>query len=155
MQRWIDSFHSGYNLTALLEYQNGSGDRSFDPAVRQGYEFYRKNFFGGGGAPKYLHDRLYPIDIHCCSQAILTFCAFSDLYPDALERATEVTQWTLRHMQALDGSFYYQKHRWWLDSTPYMRWGQAWMFRALTRAHSLVQGGALHRTETNSCTATS
>ena len=36
-------------------------------------------------------------------------------------------------MAAADGSFYYQRHRLWTNRTPYMRWGQAWMLRALAK----------------------
>jgi hypothetical protein len=41
--------------------------------------------------------------------------------------------WTIKNMAAPDGSFYYQRHRLWTNRASYMRWGQAWMFRALTR----------------------
>jgi hypothetical protein len=138
MQRWIDNFHTGYNLTGLLDYQQRTGDDSFDGAIRKGYDFYQRYFFEPDGAPRYFHDRRHPVDIHCCSQAILTFCAFSDIDPDALRRALDVAEWTICHMRGNDGAFYYQKHRLWLDRTAYMRWGQAWMFRALTRLQRLI-----------------
>ncbi len=134
-QRWVDNFHTGYNLTALLEYQETTGDESFDGAIRKGYDYYQRRFFDFDGAPKYFHDRRYPVDIHSCAQAILTFCAFSNRDAGALERALDVASWTLRHMRGHDGAFYYQKHRLRLNRTPYMRWGQAWMFRALSRLH--------------------
>jgi hypothetical protein len=139
LQRWIDSFHTAYNLTALMEYRQWTGDRTFDRALHKGYDFYQRRFFEPDGAPKYLHDRTYPLDIHCCSQAILAFCAFSNECPEALGRAMDVTKWTLNNMAARDGWFYYQKHRCWTNRTPYMRWGQAWMFRALTHAQKVFQ----------------
>jgi hypothetical protein len=43
-------------------------------------------------------------------------------------------------MSSPEGYFYYQTHRWWQDRTAYMRWGQAWMFRALTRLEALLLG---------------
>jgi len=36
------------------------------------------------------------------------------------------------NMQAPEGFFYFQKHRWYTNRIPYMRWGQAWAFHALT-----------------------
>jgi hypothetical protein len=141
MQRWVDNFHTGYNLTALLDYQQFTGDRSFDSAMQKGYDFYLRYFFDRDGAPKYFHNGRYPIDIHSCAQAILTFCAFSERDPNALKRALEVASWTLRCMKGDDGAFYYQRHRLWLNKATYMRWGQAWMFRALSRLHLLLVRG--------------
>jgi hypothetical protein len=132
-QRWIDSFHTSYNLCALLAYQSLTGDRSFEQAILAGHRFYQTAFFARDGAPRYYHNRTFPIDIHACSQAILHFVAFSAIDPAALERAWTTFHWTIKNMAAPDGSFYYQRHRLWTNRASYMRWGQAWMFRALTR----------------------
>jgi hypothetical protein len=132
-QRWIDSFHTSYNVCALLDYQRITGDSSFEQAMLTGHRYYQATFSTKEGAPKYFHNRVFPIDIHACSQAILHFAAFSPIDPAALERASKTFHWTGTHMAAADGSFYYQRHRLWTNRTPYMRWGQAWMFRALAR----------------------
>jgi hypothetical protein len=132
-QQWVDSFHTAYNLVALLDYQQASGDDSFDKTIRRGYRYYVDTFFRSDGAPKYFDDAVYPLDIHSCAQAIVTFCAFSDQETEAKHLAWKVMDWTLAHMRDTTGAFYYQLHRFWTDRTPYMRWGQAWMFRALVR----------------------
>jgi hypothetical protein len=132
-QRWIDSFHTSYNVCALLDYQQTTGDRTFEEAMLAGHRYYRATFFRSDGATRYYHNRTFPIDIHACSQAILHFVAFSAIDPQALEHAWKAFDWTLRNMTASDGSFYYQRHRLWTNRTPYMRWGQAWMLRALAR----------------------
>ena len=132
-QRWIDSFHTSYNVCALLDYQQITGDRCFEQAMLLGHRFYQTSLFTDEGAPRYFHNRTFPIDIHACSQAILHFCAFSSIDPIAPERASKTFQWTMSNMAAPDGSFYYQRHRLWTNRTPYMRWGQAWMLRALAR----------------------
>ena len=128
-QRWIDSFHTSYNLCALLDYQTVTGDRSFEETLQRGDRYYRSSFFTPDGAPRYFDDKTFPIDIHACSQAILHFAAFAPGDP----QAAKILRWTLRNMGAPDGSFYYQRHRLWTNRTPYMRWGQAWMLRALAR----------------------
>jgi hypothetical protein len=133
MHRWIDSFHTAYNLEALLSYQRNTGDHTFDDALRLGYEYYVSNFFRPDGGPKYFPNSAYPIDIHSCSQAILTFCDFAQEDQYARERACNVTRWTLEHMCSADGTFFFQDHRFWTNRTPYMRWGQAWMLHALAR----------------------
>ena len=47
-----------------------------------GHHYYQSSFFTEEGAPKYFHNRTFPIDIHACSQAILHFVAFSSIDPD-------------------------------------------------------------------------
>jgi hypothetical protein len=131
--RWIDGFHTAYNLSALLAYQRRTGDTQFAAALRHGYQYYVDNFFLADGAPKYFHHSLYPIDIHSCSQAIVTLCDFAVDDPKAMERAVRVARWTIANMQAEDGSFFFQINRFWTNRTPYMRWGQAWMMHALAR----------------------
>ncbi len=133
VHRWIDGFHTAYNLGALLSYQRCTGDAAFGGALRLGYEYYVSNFFRSDGAPRYFHDSGYPIDIHSCSQAVLTFCDFADKDRDAKQRAFHVTRWTLDHMRSAGGTFFFQAHRFWTNRTPYMRWGQAWMLHALAR----------------------
>ena len=132
-QRWIDGFHTSYNVCALLDYLRITGDRTFKDAMLLGHRYYQTNFFTGEGAPKYFHDRTFPIDIHACSQAILHFIAFTSIDPQALELAQRTFRWTMKNMAAPDGAFYYQRHRYWTNRTPYMRWGQAWMLRALAK----------------------
>jgi hypothetical protein len=133
MHGWIDGFHTAYNLSALLSYRRSTGDMALDHALRLGYEYYAVNFFRTDGAPKYFHNSAYPIDIHSCSQAILTFCDFAEHDEQAAERAWNVARWTLEHMRGSDGTFFFQAHRFWTNRTPYMRWGQAWMLHALAR----------------------
>jgi hypothetical protein len=134
-QKWVDSFHSGFNLSALLAYEAVTGDRSFADTLNAGYKFYAHSFFAEDGTPKYYPNSLYPIDIHSCSQALLVLSDYAARARDAEELALKVLLWTEANMQSSSGSFYYQRHRWWIDRVPYMRWAQAWMFRALARVH--------------------
>jgi hypothetical protein len=147
MQRWIDGFHTGYNLCALVQYRKTTGDASFDSHLERGYEFYKRMLIGNGGVPKSRHDRVFPIDIHACSQAILTFCAFRNSDVQALGEARKTADWTISNMCNDDGTFSYQRHRWWRNRTPYMRWGQAWMFRALTRLYCVQPESASRATD--------
>jgi hypothetical protein len=131
LQKWVDSFHTGFNLSALQAYETAGGDHSFRDAWEAGLSFYAKSFFTVDGAAKYYPGSVYPIDIHSCSQALLVLTDVADRAPDAHDLALKVLQWTEANMQSSDGYFYYQRHRWWVNRVPYMRWGQAWMFRAL------------------------
>jgi hypothetical protein len=138
IQNWIDGFHTGYNLCALSLYRRYTGDLSFESNLESGYRFYKENLVCENGAAKALDRRVFPIDIHACSQAILTFCEFQERDPEALPLAQKTAQWALQNMRSEDGSFFYQRHRTWVDRTPYMRWGQAWMFTALAKLHKLL-----------------
>jgi hypothetical protein len=139
-QHWVDSFHTAYNLCALLDYSRFSGDSSFESVLARGYNFYKQNLFSADGTPKYFSDAVYPVDIHSCSQAILTFCAFSNREVAALDDSLRTALWTIQNMQSPEGFFYFQRHRFWTNRTPYMRWGQAWMFRALANLELTLRG---------------
>lgn len=129
---WIDNFHTGYVLTALKSIEENLGTHEFDSALYKGYHFWKYNFFLPDGAPKYYPHKLYPIDAHCAAQGILTFLAFRDFDPEAVEWAKKVADWTARNMQSRDGFFYYQILPRITNRIAYMRWTQAWMFKALT-----------------------
>lgn len=135
---WIDNFHTGYNLDSLKFYTQGSGDRTFQPNIERGYRYFKDTFFGTDGTPRYYHDRAYPLDIQCASQAIDTFCLYSDEDPSALALAQTVARWTIENMQGADGHFYYRKYPYMTARTPYFHWGQSTMFRALSHLFLLT-----------------
>jgi len=131
-QRWIDNFHTGFNLCALRSIGNDLETTEFEPYIGRGFRFYREHFFCEDGAPKYYHDRLYPIDIHSAAQSIITFATLHDLNRHAIQLAHRVLCWTIKNMyKAQDGYFFFQKHRWWTTKIDYTRWSQAWMLLAL------------------------
>ena len=131
-QRWIDNFHTGYNLCALQAIGRYAGTREFNPAIRRGLAFYREHFFRQDGAPRYFHDRTHPIDIHCVAQSIITLVELKDCDPGALRAAHTVLRWAMTHMWDPRGFFYYQVLRLYTIRTSYMRWSQAWMVLALS-----------------------
>jgi hypothetical protein len=130
-QRWIDNFHTGYNLCALQDIGRYSGSDEFDPAMRRGFEFYRTHFFRADGAAKYFHDRAYPLDIHSVAQSILTLLAFREFDAGSQALAGSVHRWAMEHMWDERGFFYYRVLRLCTIRTSYMRWSQAWMLLAL------------------------
>jgi polysaccharide biosynthesis protein VpsJ len=131
--QWIDNFHTGYNLDALRFYIESAGDEDFRPNLIKGLKFFKDNFFEPSGRPKYYHSRTYPVDIQCAAQAIDTLAWFSDLDSDCLPLAQRVAAWTTRNMQDSDGHFYYRQYPLTKAKTPMLHWGQATMFKALSR----------------------
>ena len=131
-QRWIDNFHTGYNLCALRSIGRDSNTDEFDSCIRKGFDFYRAHFFREDGAARYFHDRTYPIDIHCVAQSIITLVECQDLGSDNIPLARSVLQWAMNRMWNDRGYFYYRVLRFGTIRTPYMRWSLAWMLLAMS-----------------------
>jgi rhamnogalacturonyl hydrolase YesR len=130
---WIDSFHTGYNLDGLIAYEEISGDTAFHQNIERGFDYYVKNFFMADGAPKYYHNRQYPIDIHCPGQLLVTLSRLHQ-YGKHKDLAHRVMDWTIRNMQAPKGYFYYQLKPGISSKISYMRWSNAFMLYSLSNA---------------------
>lgn len=135
--RWIDSFHTGFNLEAVRRFIRAGEGGEWSAQYERGREYYRENFFLQDGTPKYYHDQTYPIDIHAPAEAI---CYFSEEDGESGKLSDCVLQWMLDNLRDRRGYFYFRKSRHFTNRIPYMRWGQAWAFRALT-AWAAFRGG--------------
>lgn len=131
-QRWIDNFHTGYNLCALQSIGRDAETSEFESCLRRGLEFYRAHFFREDGAPRYFHDRTFPVDIHCMAQSIITLLSLRDLDPANVPLARSAFEWAMNHLWDERGFFYYRVLRFCTIRIPYMRWGQAWMLLAMS-----------------------
>lgn len=132
-QRWVDNFHTGYNLCALRSIGQDAETAEFESHLTGGYEFYLRHFFLADGTPKYFHDRTFPIDVHCVAQSIITLSELRDLaieHSDGL--CQSVFEWAMTHMWDERRYFYYQLVPHFTNKISYMRWSQAWMLLALT-----------------------
>jgi hypothetical protein len=130
-QRWIDNFHTGYNLGALRSICDDLESNEFEPNIRRGFTFYRDHFFREDGAARYFHNRTYPIDIHCVAQSIITLVTFRDLDLSNIPLAHSVFRWAMDHMWDDRGYFFYRVLWFCTIRISYMRWSQAWMLLAL------------------------
>lgn len=131
-QQWIDSFHTGYNLECISDYNKYSNSDEFAGCLTKGFDYYIDTFFTEEGIPKYYSNSIYPIDIHAPTQLIITLHKMGR-YVEFKEMAQKVLTWTIDNMQSAEGGyFYYQINRFFTSKIPYMRWSQAWMFLALT-----------------------
>jgi uncharacterized protein YyaL (SSP411 family) len=130
--QFVDNFHTGFNLVSLNQWMLSTGDRTWEDELRNAYEYWITNFFLPDGRPKYYNDSLYPIDIHCSAQAIVTCLKLQAFDPRSLDLADRIARWAIENMQDKKGYFYYQMTRWYTNRIPYIRWSQAWMFYALS-----------------------
>lgn len=135
----IDAYHSGFEIRMLFGIWKTTGKKEFFESVKRYFEFYKKNllFYEGEKIiPKMTPHSLYPIDIHSCAEAILCNSIISDDFEEAKVLSKEICKWVIKNMQSPDGWFYYAiKNFFGLPFTikiPYFRWGQAWMFLALS-----------------------
>jgi rhamnogalacturonyl hydrolase YesR len=129
--RWIDNFHTGYNLDSLATYIESTGDGTWALNFRKGLDFYKAHFFEDDGCPKYYHDRRYPVDSQCVAQSIETLTTSSANDRESLELAVRVARWAIENMQARDGHFFYRIYPFVKARTPMLHWAQATMYKAL------------------------
>lgn len=130
-QGWVDSFHTGYNLDALITYQEITGDMVFNSYIEKGFNYYIKNHFDQNSEPKYYDNKKYPIDIHCPGQLFVTLTRLHK-FSENKTLAEKVLNWTVENMQDEKGYFYYQLKQGISSKISYMRWSNAFMFYALS-----------------------
>jgi len=135
--KFIDNFHTGYNLVALKDWIDFTGEKNWEKELKNAYGYFLNTFWLENGCPKYYHNSLYPIDIHCSAQGIVTCLKLRDYDDQSIPMAKKIAQWAIENMQDKTGYFYYQKTRWYTNRTPYIRWSQAWMFYALCFLNSM------------------
>jgi hypothetical protein len=137
---WVDNFHTAYVLDCFKYFGEATGDDQFDRQMMDGYNFWKRTFFLSDGTPRYYNHKTLPLDIQCSSQAIDTLVFFRNRDPESLSLAVKVAQWTIDHMQAPTGYFYYRRYsRWIVNKTPTLHWGQATMFCALTGLYKALR----------------
>jgi hypothetical protein len=141
-QEWIDNFHTCYNLSALQSIGRDLDTDEFQESIDRGLAFYLAHFFREDGAARYFHDRTYPIDIHSVAVAIITLLEFRSYDAGNAALAEKVLQWAVRNMWSKRGFFHYRVLRLCKIRTPYIRWSEAWMLRALAEyLHAQSQAG--------------
>ncbi len=130
--QFIDNFHTGFNLVALKSWTDNTGEKHWEKHLLNAYQYFLDNFWLDDGTPRYYHNSLYPIDIHCSAQGIVTCIKLSEYDGRSLCSADKIAAWAILHMQDKKGFFYYQKTKFYTTKTSYIRWAQAWMFYALS-----------------------
>lgn len=129
--RFIDGFHTGYNLEALHQIDTALGQADFKNTINKGLDYYRTNFFLDDGTAKYYDSKTYPLDLHSSAQAILTLLKAGSDYTD-LALAERILDRSLQTMYLPKRqAFRYQRHRWYSNDICYVRWTQAWAYYAL------------------------
>ena len=106
-QKWIDNFHTGYNLLALKKFSEFTKFSDFNENILKGFKFYKEHFFShDGGVAKYYHNKTYPIDIHAIAQSFITLVEFKEIDHDNMALAKRIFSWSVHQMQSKRGYFF-------------------------------------------------
>jgi hypothetical protein len=130
--QFIDNFHTGFNLVALKNWMDYTGEKHWEKDIVSAYRYYINTFWLDDGTPKYYHNSLYPIDIHCSAQGIVTCLRLAEYDERSLGLAKKIATWAIENMLDKKGYFHYQKTKFFTNKIPYMRWAQAWMYYSLS-----------------------
>jgi hypothetical protein len=127
-----DNYHTGFILDALLGYREWARSDEFATTFQRGLQFYRERLFEPDGAPRFMHDRKYPFDIHGAAQGIITFALAHRYAGESAELSRRVLRWALDVMYDPESHWFaYQKRRFVRTRIRLLRWCQAWMAWAI------------------------
>ncbi|KMN09780.1 hypothetical protein [Pseudomonas helleri] len=129
--QFIDGFHTGYNLEALLLLRDATSNGEFDDCIQMGYDYYVNTFFTEDGTVSYYNNQVYPIDMHSVAQAIFTLLKVGGTKKD-LELCEKIITRAKETLYLPNkGQFIYQKTRRFKNKINYTRWTQAWAYSSL------------------------
>ena len=141
---WEDGFHTAFNLASLEAIRAaaetlGADAETLVPGERldRGYAHYAGRFFDADGRPWYYRHTPWPIDAHSAAVGIITLARLGRRDPARRDQARQVARWTVEHLWLPEGWFAYQLRPRGLVRTPFLRWCQAWMLRALAELNAL------------------
>lgn len=123
----IDNRHSGFVLESLSQINGILKNERVELALEKGWKYYRENFFEDN-LPKCSPLQVFPIDIHDVAQAIIICTEMQDWH-----RAEQIIDFAIKKMSNKRDEFYYKyfgNGR--TNQTVFFRWGQAWVFKALS-----------------------
>lgn len=137
----IDNYHSGFEIRALFGISKLLKHDYIDSAWRKYYHFYSSYLLfhsEGRSFPKLNPSSIYPIDIHSCAESIYLTSVLLHTDVGDIQQLISLINEIIAKMKLHSGFYKYciYKHGPILRSSNivYMRWGQAWMFLALTQA---------------------
>ena len=150
-RNFVDNYHTGFVLRMLHSIWKLTKRKEVFEALELCYHHYTTHFFEDRKIPKLLPDRKYRIDIHSCAESINCISVLSESYPEQFDLAGNVLKWTIENLQDPTGYYYFGilksriTGRPFISKIPYLRWGQAWMLRALAAYHLQDSSQTIHQ----------
>ena len=140
---WVDNFHTGYVLDALLRCASALEHEDALAAWLQGLRYMREHLIDPDGAPRFTDSSRFPIDGQCVAQSISTLVAGAPLHPALLVDARRVLDYGTSCMRRRDGAWCFQRHRRFVIRAAHVRWVQAPMLAALVDLDEAERRAAL------------
>ncbi len=144
----VDAYHNGFILRSLFRINSLYPSEELYKALRSGLDAYLKCFVGPKGETWVQPGRTM-VDIHGCAETILCLGRLTTLFPDCEEAWTRSIRWAIEHMQnRVSGHFFYRRAHFlslmhWTVDVPYIRWSDAWMYKALAEALLILENGGV------------
>jgi rhamnogalacturonyl hydrolase YesR len=127
-----DNYHTGGILDGILEYYEETGDDRYMQVYWDGLKYYQQYLFEPNGAPRWMNNKKYPLDIHGAAQGIISFAKAARHDASFMPQAQLIADWTLKHLyREQSQDFVYRQGRYLKWNYSLMRWCNAWMARAL------------------------
>jgi len=127
MFSYIDNFHTGFVILALISLKKTLGEE-FGQPLERAIDFYKMNLFGPDGMPLWRIGERYPLDIHTLAVASGVMADLGET-----ETALKLADAMVRLFMDKRGRFGYQRGKLFYNRTNYARWGQAWGAWALAK----------------------
>jgi hypothetical protein len=128
-----DNYHTGAILDSILDYMEFTGDRQYEDNYYRGLDFYAQHLFLENGAPKFMWNKVYPLDIHSAASGIITFSRAGKIDRKYKKKAEKILNWTISNLyDRKKRCFYYQQLKYFTKKFTLMRWCNAWMSKAIS-----------------------
>ncbi|HQG66393.1 MAG TPA: hypothetical protein PLA32_11515 [Smithella sp.] len=144
-----DIYHSGFEIRALDGIANSTGLAKFRHAADHYFKTWLRDFFSEDGSPCLGRGQTDIIEVHSCAEALLCASKMADSKIFSKELYLKYVTGVLNASDMLwmqkdsDRGYFASKKRHVLGfdvnvNIPYIRWGQAWMFRALSEIIAML-----------------
>jgi hypothetical protein len=146
-----DLFHSGFEIRMLDGIARSTGLEEFRRAADRYFEAWLRMFFGPDGTPSFAAARPGAVEVHSCAEALLCAAQLAGRpglpaaeLPGHLGRSLDAAVRQL-WMPTGPGAGYFawiSQRRYGIrirTAIPMIRWGQAWMLRAMAAARLALE----------------
>ena len=140
-----DIYHSGFEIRSLLEVAISTADSELKSKVQKFYDVWKVRYIPENIPLVFAGKQI--IEVHGSAEAILTMC---EAYRHGLHQnideindcLTSITKYLWKQSH-IDAGYFMYKNDLEISRTydiPYIRWGEAWMLRALVEAYIVAKG---------------
>lgn len=126
MHKWVDSFHTCYNLLSLDDFILNTGIKTYEDRLIKGFNYFINNFFTDDCIIKYYNKKMYPIDIHSFAIGLITLIKLERYLKDK-EIIIKTYNYLDKNFKSKKGIYYFRIYKFFKNKIPYMRWSQSWL----------------------------